>query len=67
MVQWYDYVDDTPKRKIDKKLDKRYKLECPYMELLNSFDIIPLESILRTVHVVPDFNKNNRYFINNFI
>jgi hypothetical protein len=67
MVRWYDYVDGMPKRKVDKKLDKRYKLECTYMKLLDLCDIIPLESILRTVHVIPDFNKDNRYFINNFI
>lgn len=37
------------------------------MKLLDLCDIIPLKSILRTVYVVPDFNKDNRYFINNFI
>jgi hypothetical protein len=69
MVQWYDYADVTAKKKVtaDTKMDKRHKLGCPYMELLNSFDIIPLESVIRNVHVVPDFNKDNRYFINNYI
>ena len=37
------------------------------MKLLNSFDIIPLESVIINVHVVPDFNKDNRYIINNYI
>jgi hypothetical protein len=35
--------------------DKRHKLRCPYMKLTNSYDIIPLESVVRNVHVVPDF------------
>ena len=70
MVQWYDCAEVTPKKKVstaDRKIDKRHKLGCPYMKLLESFDIIPLESVLRTVHIVPDFNKDNRYFVNSFI
>ena len=59
MVQWYDYAEVAQK--------KRHRLGCPYMKLLNSFDIIPLESVIRNVHVVPDFNKDNRYFINNYV
>jgi hypothetical protein len=39
--------------------DKRHKLGCPYMKLTNLYDIIPLESVVRNVHVVPDFNYNN--------
>jgi hypothetical protein len=48
------------------KMNKRHKLGCPYMKLLDSFDIISLESVIRNVHIAPDFNKD-RYFINNYI
>ncbi|CAH1758024.1 2170_t:CDS:2 [Entrophospora sp. SA101] len=40
---------------------------CPYMKLVSSYDIIPLESVIRNLHVVPDFNHDNRYFINNYV
>jgi hypothetical protein len=70
MIQWYDYVDITIKKKIktgNTITDKRHKLGCPYMTLINSYDIIPLESVIRNLHVVPDFNHDNRYFINNYV
>ena len=70
MVQWYDYADIAAKKKIltaNTKVDKRHKLGCPYMKLLDSYDIIPLESVLRAIHIVPDFNKENRYFVNNYV
>jgi len=70
MVQWYDYADIAAKKKVltsSTKMDKRHKLGCPYMKLLNSCDIIPLESVSRAVHIVPDFNKEDRYFVNDYV
>ena len=70
MVQWDDYADIAAKKKVSTsstKMDKWHKLGCPYMKLLDSYDIIPLESVLRAIHIVPDFNKENRYFVNNYV
>ena len=46
--------------------DERYKLNCPYMKLLDQCALISLQSITRTVHVVPSFVDNTKFYINQF-
>ncbi len=37
------------------------------MKMTNLYNLIPIESINEIVHVVPQFKKNNSYYINTFI
>jgi hypothetical protein len=40
---------------------------CPYIKLTNLYNLIPIESINETVHIVPQFEKANSYYVNTFI
>jgi hypothetical protein len=60
LVHWYQFKHaNTP--------SKFYLYDCPYVEFVDEYCFIPLESINEIVHVVPWFGLNNSYFINKFI
>jgi len=57
LIQWYDFkLQNTP-----------YKYGCPYMKLVDIYNIIEVDAIQDIVHIIPRFDKNNEYFVNNFI
>ncbi|GBB87842.1 hypothetical protein RclHR1_14330004 [Rhizophagus clarus] len=58
LIQWYDYFENIPDNS---------KFGCPYLKLENHYDLIPISSISNVVHIIPDFNVNNGYFINKYI
>ena len=43
------------------------KYGCPYIKLLNEYDIIPIESIADLVHIIPRFGHDNSFFVNLFL
>ena len=58
LVRWYDYFENLPENS---------KFGCPYLKLENHYDLIPISSISNVIHIVPDFNVDNGYFINQYI
>ena len=60
LIQWYDfkYVNDQ---------SKHFRLDCPYMKMTDLYNLIPIESINETVHIVPQFDKINSYYVNTFV
>ena len=40
---------------------------CPRLKLIEQYSCILLESIDKTVHIVPRFEKRNDYLVNSFI
>ncbi|GBC52348.2 hypothetical protein GLOIN_2v1486846 [Rhizophagus irregularis DAOM 181602=DAOM 197198] len=58
LIQWYDYFENIPENS---------KFGCPYLKLENHYDLIPISSISNVVHIIPDFNVDNGYFINKYI
>lgn len=57
LIQWYDFkLQNTP-----------YKYGCPYIKLVEIYNIIEVDAIQDVVHIIPRFNKDNEYFVNNFI
>ncbi|CAB4480294.1 unnamed protein product [Rhizophagus irregularis] len=58
LIQWYDYFENIPENS---------KFGCPYLKLENHYDLIPINSISNVVHIIPDFNVDNGYFINKYI
>lgn len=55
-IRWYEYNDDL-----------KSKFGCPYLKLLDQFDIIFIESINSAVHIIRDFTCDNAYFVNKYI
>ncbi|CAB5301336.1 unnamed protein product [Rhizophagus irregularis] len=58
LIQWYDYFENIPENS---------KFGCLYLKLENHYDLIPISFILNVVHIIPDFNVDNGYFINKYI
>ncbi|CAB4386084.1 hypothetical protein RhiirA5_409344 [Rhizophagus irregularis] len=58
LIQWYDYFENIPENS---------KFGCPYLKLENHYDLIPISFISNVVHIIPDFNVDNDYFINKYI
>ena len=54
MVKWYDYC--LPTRKESEPLDI---FGCPRVKMLEEYNIVPLESVVESVHVIPRFHKEN--------
>ncbi|CAB5358276.1 unnamed protein product [Rhizophagus irregularis] len=46
---------------------KHFRLDCPYMKMTNLYNLIPMESINEIVHVIPQFEKVDSYYINTFV
>jgi hypothetical protein len=57
LIQWYDF-----------KLQKApYKYGCPHLKLVEIYNVVKIETIQDIIHIIPRFDKNNEYFVNNFI
>uniref|UniRef100_U9UFB6 Uncharacterized protein n=3 Tax=Rhizophagus irregularis TaxID=588596 RepID=U9UFB6_RHIID len=56
LIHWYDYYS--------KRYPKKY--ECPHLKFVNSYDVVPFNSIVGLVHIVKRFNYQNEFFVNKF-
>ncbi|CAB5365802.1 unnamed protein product [Rhizophagus irregularis] len=56
-IRWYDYCSKQ----------HLTKYGCSHMKLINSYDIIPFDSIVEVVHMVKRFDYQNEFFVNKFI
>ncbi|PKY22051.1 hypothetical protein RhiirB3_502125 [Rhizophagus irregularis] len=59
VIQWFDFKYQSE--------DLRLKHGCPYVKLLDEYDIIPIESITDLIHVIPHFGHDNSFFVNSFL
>ncbi|UZO18094.1 uncharacterized protein OCT59_009415 [Rhizophagus irregularis] len=56
LIHWYDYYS--------KRYPKKY--ECPHLKFVNSYDVVPFNSIVGLVHIVKRFYYQNEFFVNKF-
>jgi hypothetical protein len=49
LVQWYNF----------KSSENPFLYECPLLKKTNKFNLIEIEAINDTIHIIPRFNKNN--------
>ena len=57
LIQWYDFKSKkTP-----------YMYECAYLKSTEIYNLVDVEAIHNIVHIIPRFDKNNEYLLNNFI
>ena len=52
-VRWYEENDEL--------------WGCPRLRLIKHYSCIPIESINKTVYIVPRFEKTNEYLVNIFM
>ncbi|RHZ85339.1 hypothetical protein Glove_66g184 [Diversispora epigaea] len=57
LVQWYDF----------KSRNIPFVYGCPWLELVEKYNFIEIEAIEEIVHIVPQFDKKNEYFVNKYI
>ena len=57
LVQWYDFKSQ--------KIPFVYK--CSLLKLVDIYNIIEIEAIEDIVHIVPRFDKINKFFVNKYI
>ena len=62
MVKWYDYC--VPTRKEPESSDI---FGCPRVKLLDEYNVVPLDSVVESVHIIPRFHKENQYLVNKYI
>ena len=54
LVHWYDFCDERC----------LYKYDCPLLRITNTYNFIPVESIIELIQVVKRAEKQNKYFVN---
>ena len=59
VIRWYDFKHRNERR--------MSKYNCPLLTLLDDYQCIPVESIVCLTHIIPRFDKENEYFVNNFL
>jgi hypothetical protein len=56
LVRWYDIHATEPNL-----------YGCPQLYYTEEYNAIPVGSINQEVHIVPRFNKNNRFLLNKYM
>jgi hypothetical protein len=44
-----------------------YKYDCPLLQKISTYNIIPIESIIELIQVVERAEKQNEYFVNMYM
>jgi hypothetical protein len=55
LVQWYNFISP----------ENPFLYECPLLKKTNKFNLIEIEAINDTIHIIPRFGKNNTEFLVN--
>ena len=56
LIHWYDIWPTEPEL-----------YECPQLYYTKEYNTIPIESINQEVHIVPRFDKENRFLLNKYM
>ena len=56
-VRWYDFRYKNDERRL-------YKYDCPLLQLTNTYNIVPIESIIEIVQIIQRAEQQNEYFVN---
>ena len=57
LIRWYDFWYKNDERRL-------YKYDCPWLQFTDTYNFVPLESIIELVQVIQRAEKPNEYFIN---
>ena len=57
LVHWYDFCYKNDVRRL-------YKYDCPLLRTINTYNFVPVESIIELIQVVKRAEKQNEYFVN---
>ena len=57
LVQWYDFRYKNDQQRM-------YKYDCPLLQNIGMYNVVPIESIIELVQVIKRTEKQNEYFVN---
>jgi hypothetical protein len=57
LVQWYDFRYKNDSRRL-------YKYDCPLLQITNTYNFVPVESIIELIQVINRAEQQNEYFVN---
>ena len=57
LVQWYDFNNKQ----------HMYKYDCPLLQNISTYNVIPIKSIIKLIQVVERAEKQNEYFVNMYM
>ena len=57
LIEWYDFKSEV----------NPYLYRCSHIKLTKIFNIVDIEAIQDTIHIIPRFDKKNEFFVNRFI
>ena len=60
LIRWYDFRYKNDTRRL-------YKYDCPLLQITDTYNFIPVESIIELIQVVKHAEKQNEYFVNRYM
>jgi hypothetical protein len=57
LIQWYDFRYKNDPRRL-------YRYDCPLLQITNTYNFVPVESIIELVQVIKRAEQQNEYFVN---
>ena len=57
LIRWYDFCYKNNVRRL-------YKYDCPWLQYTDTYNFMPVESIVKLVQVIQHAEKQNKYFVN---
>ncbi len=57
LVQWYNF----------KSSENPFLYECPLLKKINKFNLIEIEAINNTIHIISHFKDNTKFLVNKFL
>ena len=54
LVQWYDFCNSR----------HLYKYDCPWLKFTDTYNFVPIESIIELVQIIQRAEQPNEYFAN---
>ena len=60
LIHWYDFRYKNDVRRL-------YKYDCPLLQAMDTYNFVPVESIIELIQVVKHTEKQNEYFVNMYI
>ena len=57
LIRWYDFRYKNDVRRL-------YKYDCPWLQFTDTYNFVPVESIIELVQVIQRAEHPNEYFVN---
>jgi hypothetical protein len=60
LIQWYDFRYKNDAQRL-------YKYDCPLLQITNTYNVVPTESIIELIQIIQRAEKHNEYFANMYM